>query len=139
MTLTMNASSPTASRRWLRTAGAFVAGFATVAILSIGTDAVLHAANFYPNDGTTGGDGALAVALGYRTLFTVLGGFVAAWLAPANKLRLAIILGAVGTLFAILGAVATWSVGHNWYPVALAVLALPSTTLGSWLFTCASR
>ena len=66
-------------------------------------------------------------------------GFVAAWLAPANKLRLSIILGIVGTAAAIAGAVAMWDIGHNWYPVALAILALPSTALGGWLFTRASR
>ena len=137
--MTMTATSPAPSLRWLRYAGAFVAGFATVAVLSMATDAVLHSTGVYPTDGSVGSDANLAFALAYRTAFTVLGGFVAAWLAPANKLRLAIILGAVGTVFAVLGAVAMWSVGHNWYPVALAALALPSTTLGGWLFTRASR
>ena len=137
--MTLTANSPAPSHRWLRTAGAFIAGFATVAVLSMATDAVLHSTGIYPNDGSVGSDANLAFALAYRTAFTVLGGYVAAWLAPANKLRLSIILGIVGTLAAIAGAVAMWSVGHNWYPVALAALALPSTTLGGWLFTRASR
>ena len=137
--MTMTATSPAPNLRWLRYAGAFVAGFATVATLSMATDAVLHASNIYPNDGTAGSDANLAVALAYRTAFTVLGGAVAARLAPAHKLRMSIILGAIGTVFAILGAVAMWHLGHNWYPVALAALALPSTTLGGWLFTRASR
>jgi hypothetical protein len=137
--MTMTASSPAPSFRWLRYTGAFVAGFATVAILSMATDAVLHASNIYPNDGTAGSDGNLAFALAYRTVFTVIGGYVAAWLAPANKLRLSIILGIVGTLAATAGAIAMWHIGHTWYPVALAALALPSTTLGGWLFTRASR
>ena len=137
MTMTMNSSTP--SRRWLRSGGAIVAGFATVAVLSIAADAVLHATNYYPNDGTVGGDLELAVALAYRTLFTVLGGVVTAWLAPANRLRHAVILGAIGTLFAILGVVTMWSVGHNWYPIGLVVLAIPSTALGGWLFTRLAR
>jgi hypothetical protein len=137
MTMTMNTPAP--SHRWLRYGGAFIAGFATVAVLSMAADAVLHSTGIYPNDGSVGSDLNLAFALAYRTAFTVLGGFIAAWLAPANKLRLSVILGIVGTAFAILGAVAMWSVGHNWYPVALAALALPSTALGGWLFTRASR
>ncbi len=131
--------APAPASRWLRYSAAFVAGFATVAVLSMAADAVLHATGIYPTDGSVGTDTNLAFALGYRTVFTVLGGYVAAWLAPANKLRLAIILGIVGTLAAIAGTVAMWHVGHHWYAVALAALALPSTALGGWLFTRASR
>jgi hypothetical protein len=137
--MTLTAASPAPNFRWLRYAGAFVAGFATVAVLSMATDMVLHSTGIYPTDGSVGSDANLVLALAYRTAFTMLGGYVAAWLAPANRLRLAIILGIVGTLAAIAGAIAMWSVGHNWYPVALAVLALPSTALGGWLFTRASR
>jgi hypothetical protein len=135
----MTATAPAPSLCWLRYTGAFVAGFATVAVLSMATDAALHSTGIYPTDGSVGSDANLAFALAYRTAFTVLGGYVAAWLAPANKLRLSIILGIVGTVAAVAGAIAMWSVGHNWYPVALAALALPSTALGGWLFTRASR
>jgi uncharacterized membrane protein YeaQ/YmgE (transglycosylase-associated protein family) len=137
--MTMTAAAPAQNLRWLRYTGAFVAGFATVAVLSMVTDAVLHATSVYPNDGTTGGDGALAFALAYRTVFTVLGGYLAARLAPAHGLPLSIILGIVGTLAATAGAVAMWHVGSHWYPAALAALALPSTTLGGWLFSRSSR
>ena len=137
--MTMTATTPAPSYRWLRYTGAFLAGFASVAILSMATDALLHSTGIYPTDGSVGSDANLAVALAYRTAFTVLGGFIAAWLAPANKLRLSVILGIVGTIAAVAGAIAMWSVGHNWYPVALAALALPSTALGGWLFTRALR
>ena len=137
--MTMTAPSPTVSFRPLRYAGAFIAGFATVAVLSMLTDAVLHSTGIYPTDGSVGSDANLAFALAYRTAFTVLGGYIAARLAPANGLRMSVILGIVGTLAATAGAVAMWSVGHHWYPVALAALALPSTALGGWLFTRASR
>ena len=137
--MTMTAPSPTVSFRPLRYAGAFVVGFATVAALSMLTDTVLHSTGIYPTDGSVGSDANLALALAYRTAFTVLGGYIAARLAPAHGLRLSVILGIVGTLAATAGAVAMWSVGHHWYPVALAALALPSTALGGWLFTRASR
>lgn len=137
MTLTMNTSAP--SRRWLRSTGAVLAGFVTVFALSSAVDAVLHAVNYYPNDGTPGSDLQLAVALAYRTAITVLGGWVTARLAPTNGLRHAVILGAIGTVAATAGAITMWSIGHNWYPILLAVLALPSTALGGWLFTRATR
>ena len=137
MTLVMDA--PATSHPRLRTAGALIAGFVTVAVLSVAADAVLHALDYYPNDGTVGSDTGLAVALAYRTAFTVLGGLVCAWLAPSHPLRLATILGIIGTVFATLGAVTMWNVGHQWYPLALVVLAIPSTALGGWLFTRFSR
>lgn len=137
MTLTMN--TPTIAHRRLRTAGALIAGFATVAILSMGADAILHAMNYYPNDGTAGTDPELAVALAYRTVFTVLGGAVTAWLAVSRPLRLATILGIIGTVPAVLGVVAMWSLGHHWYAISLALLAIPSTALGGWLFTRRAR
>lgn len=137
MTLTMNDTVPSHPR--LRTAGALIAGFVAVAALSMAADAVLHAMNYYSNDGTVGSDAGLAVALAYRTVFTVLGGFITARLAPSQPQRLATILGAIGTLFALLGAVTMWNVGHQWYPVALVVLAIPSTAFGGWLFTRFTR
>jgi hypothetical protein len=137
MTTTMISPAPT--RRWLRSTGAVLAGFAAVFALSTFGDVVLHAAGYYPNDGTVGSDENLAVALAYRTVFTILGGFVTAWLAPSRPLRHAIILGVIGTVAGLIGVIAAWSLGHNWYAIALAVLALPSTALGGWLFTRRSR
>jgi hypothetical protein len=137
MTLTM--TSPTINHPRLRTAGALIAGFLAVAALSTAADAVLHAMNYYPNDGTAGTDAELAFALAYRTVFTVFGGVITAWLAPSHPLRLATILGAIGTLFAILGVVGMWSLGHNWYAISIAILAIPSTALGGWLFTRFAR
>ena len=137
MTLTFD--TPSTPHHRLRTAGALIAGFAAVFALSTGADAMLHALNYYPNDGTVGSDGELAFALGYRTLITIIGGAITAWLAPSHPVRLATILGAVGTLPAILGVIAMWNLGHQWYGVALAGLALPSTALGGWLFTRVAR
>ena len=133
MTLTMTATAPTHPR--LRTAGALIAGFVAVAALSTAADAVLNALNYYPNDGTAGSDPQLAVALAYRSIFTVLGGFVTAWLSRSRPLRHAMILGLIGTLPAILGVIAMWSLGHHWYAISLAALAIPSTAFGGWLFT----
>jgi len=123
----------------MRTAWALVAGFGAVFVLSSAADAILHALNYYPNDGTVGSDAELALALAYRTVFTIVGGMVTAWLAPSHPVRLAAILGAIGTLPAILGVVGMWGLGHQWYGISLAVLALPSTALGGWLFTRFAR
>jgi hypothetical protein len=137
MTLTMNA--PSSSRRWRRSTGAVLAGFATVFVLSSAIDAVLHVTGYYPNDGTPGTDLQLAVAPAYRTAITVLGGWVTARIAPSTPMRHAVILGVIGTLAGIVGVIAAWSIGHHWYAISLAALALPSVALGGWLFTHLKR
>ena len=123
----------------MRSTGAILAGFAAVFVLSSAADAVLHLAGYYPNDGTAGSDPQLAVALAYRTAITVFGGWVAARLAPANGMRHALILGIIGTLAGLVGVFAAWGLGHHWYAISLAALAIPSTTLGGWLFARRSR
>ena len=134
MTMQMIESS-TVSHARLRSVAAVVAGFATVVALSMGTDAVLHSTGIYPPLDQPQGTWTLVVALIYRTAFTIAGGYVTALLAPRNGLKHAVILGAIGTLFGLLGTVSAWSYGEHWYPIALTVLALPSTTFGGFIRT----
>ena len=47
------------------------------------------------------------LALSYRLVFGALGSYIAARLAPAYPMRHALILGAIGTVLATLGVVAT--------------------------------
>lgn len=65
---------------------AVVAGFLTVAVLSTITDEIFHATGIMPRLTVLPTHDAL-LALAYRTVFTVLGGFVTAKLATENKGR----------------------------------------------------
>ncbi|MGH7676870.1 MAG: hypothetical protein ACRENU_00305 [Gemmatimonadaceae bacterium] len=136
MTLPMTHPN-TGSRNIPRSVGALVAGFVTVFLLSLGTDQVLHVLNVYPPWGQPMWDAGLnALALGYRIVYTILGGYIAARLAPNAPVRHAVILGAIGLAFATLGAVVTitkYDFGPDWYPILLAVTALPSSWLGGVL------
>jgi hypothetical protein len=134
MTMQMT-SAPGRNFRGLRTAGAIFAGLATVALLSMATDAVLHSTGVYPPLDQPQPSSTLVIALVYRTLFTIGGGYLTAWLAPNRKFAHAVWLGAIGTVLATLGAVTMWNLGDHWYPIALVVLAVPSTALGGWLRT----
>jgi hypothetical protein len=125
----------THSRSILRSAGAIAAGFAAVVVLSIATDAAFHALGVFPPVGQPMTAGLYVLALAYRTLFTVAGGYITARLAPRRPLAHAIVLGAIGILAGTAGAVAMWQLGDQWYPIALVLLALPSTWLGGWLFS----
>ena len=114
---------------------AILAGMVAVAALSIGTDQVLVWAKYFPpleqfNSFSTE---MLIVATIYRSLYAVLGGTLAARLAPSAPMTHALILGAIGTAIALLGAILMWKLGTHWYPIALVVTALPCTWLGGRL------
>jgi hypothetical protein len=117
----------------LKAIGAILAGFIFIAITHTVTDKVLESAGVIP--GPEAGfmpHWVGAVALAYRTILTVAGGYLCAMIAPAPKMRYVMILGALGTLGGIGGIVANaqLNMGPVWYPVALAALAFPSVWLG---------
>lgn len=116
---------------------AVLAGFLTVVVLSIGTDFVLEKFGLFPPPTEQGLyiTWMLALALCYRTLYTILGGYVTARLAPSKPMRLVLILAVLGTIGGIGGVVAGWHLSAHWYPIALAVLAFPSVWLGGKLYT----
>jgi hypothetical protein len=121
----------------LRSIGAVLAGLVAVVVLSEGTDFVLRAVGFFPPlDASMTGmtDDKFAVATVYRTIAGVVGGFVAAALAPSRPGLHAVVLGLIGLVLGTTGAVVMWGVGHNWYPITLAVVALPASWFGGWLY-----
>src|SRR5436853_6585270 len=123
----------TGTRNVPRSIGAVFAVFLTVAILSLIVDVILHSLNFYPPwDQPMFDPTQNAVALGYRLLFNVLGGYLTARLAPRHPMKHALILGAVGTAFGAVGAYVgiTKNLGPAWYPVLLALSGLPCCWLG---------
>ena len=65
-----------------RSIGAVLAGILAVIILSIGTDLVLHAIGILPGLGEPVSDSLLLLATVYRTIYSVVGSYITAWLAP---------------------------------------------------------
>jgi hypothetical protein len=126
-------SSP---RRIGRSVLAVIAGFLVVVVLSTAADAVLHAAKVYPPESEGLHDPLLnLLALAYRSVFTLAGGWVTARLAPDTPLRHAFILGVLGLIAGTAGVIATWNLGlgPRWYPILLAASGLPLCWLGGWL------
>lgn len=122
--------------RILQGIGAVLAGFVAVVALSMGVDAVLHAAHYFPPEREGMWDPVQnAVALAYRSLFTIAGGWIAARLAPFRPMTHAAVLSALGLAAGLAGVIFTWdmNLGPHWYPIALAVEAVPLTLLGGWL------
>lgn len=116
---------------------AVLAGLVFTVVSHSAVDALLHAVGYFPPAGSEPMTDAMAlVATLYRTALTVAAAFLTAWLAPRRPVKHALVLGAIGAVLGTAGAIATvpMNVGPAWYPVALAVLALPECWLGGWLY-----
>jgi hypothetical protein len=125
-------------RRLGRSVAAVFVGFITVVILSLGTDQVLHVLKVYPPWGQPMWDPGLnGLALAYRIVFTIAGGYVAARLAPYAPMRHALALGIIGLVPGVAGAIYginRGDLGPSWYPIALAVVGLPCCWIGGALY-----
>jgi hypothetical protein len=115
-----------------RSIGALLAGFVIVVILSLGTDAVLHAAGIFPPLGQIMSNALFLLATVYRTVYAVVGSYVTARLAPNRPIGHALVGGLVGLALGVGGAVVTWNkdLGPHWYPLALVATALPCAWVG---------
>jgi hypothetical protein len=122
----------------LRSVGAVLAGMIVNVALSLLTDFLLEKVGILPAPGRPAGSGPLLLATIYRTIYGVLGCYIAARLAPSKPMLHAMVLGFIGFALSILGVVMTWNrtaeFGPRWYPVALVLLALPTAWLGGKLY-----
>jgi hypothetical protein len=113
---------------------AILAGFLAVAVLSLGTDQLLHVLQVYPLWGQPMYETGLnALALSYRIVYTLVGGWLTARLAPRAPMRHVMVLALIGLAAGTAGAIVAITqadLGPSWYPIALAVTAYPCTWLG---------
>lgn len=117
-----------------RSTGAILAGFVAVFILSLGTDQLFHALDVYPPWGEPMTDtGLLLIALAYRIVYGIAGGYIVAHLAPRNAMRHALIMGGIGFVLSVAGGIAMWDMGAHWYPFALALSSIPCAWAGATL------
>lgn len=124
-------------RRLGRSIAALLAGFLTVVILSIGTDALLHATGVFPPWGQRMADELLLLATAYRIIYGIAGSYIVARLAPDRPMQHALVSGVVGLVISTAGAVATWNAGPEfdpkWYPLALIATTMPCAWAGGKL------
>jgi hypothetical protein len=115
---------------------AVVAGVLVIIVVSTLVDIVLHALRVFPPIDQPINDSLALLATSYRVVISIGGAWLTARLAPDKPLKHAMILGLVGTVLGLVGVVATWNrgLGPRWYPVLLAVLAIPQCWVGGKLY-----
>jgi len=134
----MNAQSApqVSSRRIGRSILAGLAGIVVGIVLSTATDFGLHAIGLAPSLDGGWPNRLLALATAYRSIYGILASYVIARLAPNRPMGHSLVAGTFGLIVSTLGAVAKWSTtaGQHWYPVALALTALPTAWIGAKLW-----
>jgi hypothetical protein len=122
----------------LKGIGAVLAGIVFIVITHSVTDLVLEKLEIFtpPEQGFHTTWMVMSATI-YRGLYSIAGGYVTAALAPQPPMRYVIILGIFGTVAGAIAAIVTipMGLGPAWYPIALAVLALPCVWLGGKLRT----
>ena len=121
----------------LRSVGAVLAGLLFIIIITTATDALLHATGIFPPWGQPMSDSLFVLALAYRIVYGIAGGYLTARLAPDKPVKHAVVLGIIGFVLSLGGTVATWNrgpeFGPKWYPVSLMLIAIPTAWLGGKL------
>jgi len=115
---------------------AVVAGVLVIIVVTTLVDIVLHMTGVFPPMSQPISDALALLATSYRIVIGVVGGWLTAKLAPAKPMKHAMILGYVGALLGLAGAIATWNLGlgPRWYPIALVVLAIPQSWAGGRIY-----
>jgi hypothetical protein len=128
------------NKNTFKSIAAVLAGFVTDLVLSIGTDTILEKLGIFPpqNDPGSFVPWMLVLALFYRSIYAVAGGYVTTALAPDRPMRHAVILGIIGLIIGTFGTIENWnttSASAAWYPILLILLSLPCVWLGGKLRT----
>jgi hypothetical protein len=126
-------------RRIFRSTGTVLAGLAFVIIITTATDALMHATGIFPIFGQAMAGSLFLLALAYRTVYGLTGGYIVARFAPQNPIKHAVVLGLFGFVLGTAGTLATWDrgpeFGPKWYAIAVIIIAIPSSWLGGKLQT----
>jgi hypothetical protein len=126
---------------FLKSIGAVLAGFIFIVVTHTVTDTVLERVGVLPRGNLFVGTGLILVVIGYRAVFSVIGCYIAALLAPHSPMKHALALGIVGVLLSTVGAIATakMNLGPSWYAWTLVAISLPIAWLGGKLYELRSH
>ncbi len=115
---------------------AVIAGVLFIIVVTTMVDIVVHMTGVFPPMKQPINDALALLATSYRIVIGIAGAWLTARLAPDKPMKHAMILGLVGVVLGLVGVVATWNLGlgPRWYPIALAVLAIPQCWAGGRIY-----
>ena len=116
-------------------------GVLVIIVVTTLVDIVLHETGVFPPVGQPIDNSLALLATSYRMVISVAGAWLTARLSPDEPMKHAMILGYVGVVLGLVGVVATWNLGlgPRWYPISLAVLAIPQCWVGGRFYDMRKR
>src|ERR1051325_1649735 len=112
-----------------RSVGSVFGGLAAVFLITTVTDVILHAIGLFPPWTQRMADALFLVALAYRVVYGIVGGYLTARLAPQRPVTHALALGIAGLALSVAGAIVNVThpeMGPLWYPLVLILVAIPT-------------
>ena len=117
-----------------------LAGFVVTAVLSTGTDHILHVTGIYPPYGQPmTSTGLLLLASAYRVVYQILGGYLISMVGREQAKKALWIVGVVGSILWILGTIAMGEYSTAWYGILGAILSIPTVLIGGKLYEARGR
>ncbi|MES2681486.1 MAG: hypothetical protein V4635_16435 [Bacteroidota bacterium] len=134
----------------LKNISAVILGFSITLVLTRGTDILLENTGIFPTveQQQKFGFNILwmnLVAISYRIVFTIAGGFITVKLSASKPIRNIMILGITGTMIAIAGNLVVSQIPEMadvlplWFSIALVIIAYPSVWIGGRLANAYSQ
>ncbi|TGL86867.1 hypothetical protein EHQ68_16410 [Leptospira congkakensis] len=118
----------------LKSSIAVIVGLLSNVILSILVDTILKVSGVLPYDNLFVSTPIVLFVLGYRIVFSILGCYLTARLAPKNPMLHSYILGGIGLVLGIAGVIFAGHLGPWWYAWSLVVLTPPIAYLGGKIY-----
>lgn len=118
----------------LKSIGAVLAGFIFIGITHTSIDAMLESAGVLPKGNLFVEAWLILIVIGYRAVFSIVGCYISAWLAPNYPMRHSLALGVLGAILSSIGAITMGQLGPAWYAWTLVVISIPIGWLGGRLY-----
>jgi hypothetical protein len=119
----------------LRGIGAVLGGYISIGLLVVLTDKVIGGMN--PGDWSPGQPVPtyyFVASIFTAPIYSILGGYICAWLAKASARQCVLALIIFGELMGLLSTVMFWRQQPHWYAFLLLLLYPPCVFLGGWLY-----
>jgi hypothetical protein len=117
--------------RVLKSLVAVIVGLAAGILLSVAADTLLFALGvFVPSSIKNASPFVVATILSYRFIFNIISCYLTARLAPDKPMLHALILGSIGFVIAVAGAILMWNEAPPYYNIVLVLAALPAAWIG---------
>ncbi len=117
----------------IRSIFAVLAGNFVWTVLWIGSNVIITSINPTVYEGRVEDVGVLSFTILRSVIFSIIAGYLTAWLARWGEIKHAVALGVLQLTFGIVVSAQTVSVLPMWYHIIFNLLLIPGNVLGGWL------